>query len=279
MTDRYTEQLEKRQNTPKDTLKVVLELVGVFTIPFIFIILGVFVNFYFIVVAVCAFFFAVYGSYYILNGLYVEYEYTVTNSNITIDKILGKSRRKMIMSVDLKKFNTLAKLKDTDIESKKYEKIFRASITPNGDDVFAAEMHLDKFGGDCLLLFSPNEKTLESMMPYLNNTIRIGLRNSGVRLKSTGTSSEVHKQPQKTQPPVTAKAKSENKSLDSGNNNTETKTDNITESKKTDTDKKADNKTESKTADTDKKADSITDKNKTSSNAKQGQKKKGKKKK
>jgi len=279
MTDRYTEQIEKRQNTPKDTLKVVLELVGVFTIPFIFIILGVFVNFYFIVVAVCAFFFAVYGSYYILNGLYVEYEYTVTNSNITIDKILGKSRRKMIMSVDLKKFNTLAKLKDTDIESKKYEKIFRASITPNGDDVFAAEMHLDKFGGDCLLLFSPNEKTLESMMPYLNNTIRIGLRNSGVRLKSTGTSSEVHKQPQKTQPPVTAKAKSENKSLDSGNNNTETKTDNITESKKTDTDKKADNKTESKTADTDKKADSITDKNKTSSNAKQGQKKKGKKKK
>ena len=183
MTDRYTEQLEKRQNTPNDTIKAVLSLVGVFTVPFIFIILGVFVNFYFIVVAVCAFFFAVYGSYYILNGLYVEYEYTVTNSNITVDKVIGKSRRKMIMSVDLKKFHTLAKLKDVDINSNKYEKIFRASVTPDGDDVYAAEMHLDKFGGNCLLLFSPNEKTMDAMIPYLKNTIKISLRNSGVRIK------------------------------------------------------------------------------------------------
>ncbi|MBQ1516797.1 MAG: hypothetical protein IIZ46_01140 [Clostridia bacterium] len=283
MTDRYTEQLEKRQNTPKDTIQTVLSLIGVFTVPFIFIILGVFVNFYFIVVAVCAFFFAVYGSYYILNGLYVEYEYTVTNSNITVDKVIGKSRRKMIMSVDIRKFNSLAKLKNADIESKKYEKIFRASITPDGDDVFAAEMHLDKFGGDCLLLFSPNEKTLESMLPYLKNTIRISLRNSGIHIKSTAVQTDDTFQPQKTQPPVTNKAKSENKSVESGKNNTESKktdtkqeTDNKAESKKTDTKQETGNKIESKKTDTKQETDNMTDK---SGNSKQGQKKKGKKKK
>ena len=188
-------------------------------------------NFYFIVVAVCAFFFAVYGSYYILNGLYVEYEYTVTNSNITVDKVIGKSRRKMIMSVDLKKFNTLAKLKDVDINSNKYEKIFRASVTPDGDDVYAAEMHLDKFGGNCLLLFSPNEKTMDAMIPYLKNTIKISLRNSGVRIKGNSAQQTEDCEPQKPAVSVNKTADSaekpktqiENKASDNGKNNTENK--------------------------------------------------------
>ena len=128
----------------------------------------------------CAFFFAVYASYYLVTGLYVEYEYAVTNSNITIDKISGKRSRKRIISVDIKRFNTLAKLKDSDVSNKNYRKIFKASITSDGDDVYAAEMHLDKFGGDCLLLFSPNQKTIDAMMPHLRNNIRLQFKKAGI---------------------------------------------------------------------------------------------------
>ena len=180
MMDTFTEQLEVRKNSNTDIIKLIVYLLLIFAVPGICILLGVTVNFYFIVVAVCAFFFAVYASYYLVTGLYVEYEYAVTNSNITIDKISGKRSRKRIISVDIKRFNTLAKLKDSDVSNKNYRKIFKASITSDGDDVYAAEMHLDKFGGECLLLFSPNQKTIDAMMPHLRNNIRLQFKKAGI---------------------------------------------------------------------------------------------------
>ncbi len=174
--DIFNEQLVVKKNATADWVKTICILILLLLIPAVFIILGIFVNFYFIIVALCAFFFVLYGSYYLLTGMYLEYEYAVTNSNITVDKVIAKRNRKRIMSVDIKKFNTLKKLADSDFKQKRYKKIFKASITPDGDDVYGAEMHLDKFGGDCLLLFSPDDKTLEAMRPYLKATARTDLK-------------------------------------------------------------------------------------------------------
>lgn len=170
--DTFTEELVVKKNTHKDIAKLIAYLLGILSIPAIFILLGVTVNGYFIIVAICAAFFAIYASYYLVTGLYKEFEYAVTNSNITIDKVIAKRNRKRVISVDIKRFNTLKKFKDSDFDKKNYHKIFNASITPDGDDVYGAEMHLDKFGGECLLLFSPSEKTMDAMKPYLKNTIK-----------------------------------------------------------------------------------------------------------
>ncbi len=166
MSDTFTEQLVVRENTASEKLKTTIYVLAAFLVPAVFIILGVYWNFYFIIVALCAFFFAVYITYYLVTGLYVEYEYAVTNSNLTIDKITAKRKRKMLVNVDIKRFNTFKKLNEGNYD-KPYKKIFKASVTANGDDVYAAEMHLEKFGGDCLLLFSPDEKTLKAMKPYI----------------------------------------------------------------------------------------------------------------
>ena len=171
--DNFTEQLVVRQNTARDWIKTSIYLLCLFIIPAVFVLLGVTVNFYFIIVAVCAFFFVCYASYYLLTGMYLEYEYAVTNSNITIDKIIAKRNRKRIISVDIKKFNTLKKLNESDFGKNNYKKVFKASITPNGDDVYGAEMHLEKFNGECLLLFSPDEKTLAAMRPYLRASVKL----------------------------------------------------------------------------------------------------------
>lgn len=174
--DTFVEQLVIKKNTGKDTANLIIKLLALFAIPAVFVLLGVTVNFYFIIVALCAFFFVVYASYYIITGMYLEYEYAITNSNITIDKVIAKRNRKRIISVDIKRFNTLKKVDTGDFNNKSYKKVFKASITPNGDDVYGAEMHLDKFGGECLLLFSPDEKTLAAMKPYLKMTARTNLK-------------------------------------------------------------------------------------------------------
>lgn len=179
--DTFSEELVIKKNDRKDIAKLVLYLLAIFSAPALFLLLGSLVNPYFVIVAICAFFFAIYGSYYLVTGLYREFEYAVTNSNITIDKVIAKRNRKRVISVDIKRFNTLRKYKESDVAKKKYKKIFNASITADGDDVYAAELHLDKFGGECLLLFSPSEKTLEAMRPYLKNTIKLELFKSNAK--------------------------------------------------------------------------------------------------
>lgn len=185
--DTFCEQLVIRKNNTKHILKLVVQLLLIFTVPAIFVLLGNMWNRYFIIVAICAFLFGVYGSYYLITGLYTEYEYAVTNSNITIDKIIAKRSRKRIISVDVKKFNTLRKLKEADIGKKSYKKVFQAGMTENGDDVYAAEMHLDKFGGDCLLLFSPDEKTILAMKPFLRTNIKSEMFKSSAAAKKTNS--------------------------------------------------------------------------------------------
>ncbi len=166
MSETFVEQLVVRENTASEKLKTTIYVLVVFLVPAIFVVLGVSFNFYFIVVAICAFFFAAYAAYYLITGLYVEYEYAVTNSNLTIDRITAKRKRKMLVNVDIKRFNTFKKVSEGNF-NKTYKKIFKASVSTSGDDVYAAEMHLEKFGGDCLLLFSPDEKTLKAMKPYI----------------------------------------------------------------------------------------------------------------
>ncbi len=180
--DSFTEQLVIRKNNSKHIMKLIIYLLLIFTVPAVLMLMGLngIGTHYFVIVAVCAFLFAVYGSYYLVTGMYVEYEYAVTNSNLTIDRITAKRSRKRIISVDVKKLNTLRTLKNAELDNKSFKKIFKASVTENGSDVYAAEMHLDKFGGDCLLLFSPDEKTLNTMKPYLRTNVKAELLKAGV---------------------------------------------------------------------------------------------------
>ena len=198
--DSFSEQLVVRKNNIKHVAKLIVLLLLIFSVPAIFFLLGVFDigTRYFVIVSICALFFAIYGSYYLVTGLYVEYEYAVTNSNITIDRIIAKRSRKRVISVDIKKFNTMRKLADADIEGKSFKKVFIASATENGDDVYACEMHLEKFNGDCLLLFSPDQKTLETMKPYLRTNIKAEFIKNGTFKTGASSKTKTEKADSKT---------------------------------------------------------------------------------
>lgn len=221
--DSFNEQLVVRKNTGKHFARVAVLVLLIFSVPAVLFLLGInnIGTRYFVVVSMCALFFAVYGSYYLVTGLYIEYEYAVTNSNLTIDKIIGKRSRKRIISVDIKKFNSLKKLGESDALTKSYKKIFPASITDRGGDVYAGEMHLEKFNGNCLLLFSPDEKTLEAMKPFLKMNVKTELIKSGVFKPATAAKSAKTAVLEKKAPEKTEK--------------TETKTEKPAETEKSDT--------------------------------------------
>lgn len=173
--DIFVEQLVKKEKKLRDRLITVCIILCVVLLPFACIALAFITNiYYFIMVAFFVLIAAVYGAWYFITAQNIEYEYSVTNNNLTVDKVIAKRKRKRIVSFDIKKIEEMGRFDDKDYEKRKYDKLLFASATDFGEDVYAAAFYIEKYG-KCLLLFSPNEKVLEAMRPYLKREIVVSL--------------------------------------------------------------------------------------------------------
>lgn len=122
---------------------------------------------FFIIVGVIA------GAYYLFTRRNVEFEYAVTNGDVSVDKIINKRSRKRLASFDCKdvmeygEFDfSNGKLKNAGVE-----KSVVASVNENG----AGSKYLitkTKKGQNILLLFDPDERTEEAMRPFMPQHIR-----------------------------------------------------------------------------------------------------------
>lgn len=172
--DIFVEQLVKKQRTTRDNLITILIIAAVFIIPLGFFALGAIVNFYFGFIAFASLIACIYGAWYLISSQNLEYEYSITNNNLTIDKVIAKRKRKKLTSVDVKSIERLEKFKGSDLDNKPFDKVFNAQGVENSDDVYAATYYTEKFG-KCILLFSPEDKILNAMKPFLKKDIVLKL--------------------------------------------------------------------------------------------------------
>ena len=103
-----------------------------------------------------------YGAYYLSSKLNVEYEYIITNGILDIDKIINKSSRKRMISVDLvgvtrlEKFNANAPLS--------YKNTIFAC---DKDDPNAYLVVAEKTGQSAVrFVFAPNDKIKSAIMKF-----------------------------------------------------------------------------------------------------------------
>ena len=100
MMDHYCEQLVPKARTSKDTAKVVMSivisaLIAVACVVFVFLTAQ-------LLLLLLAF--GVVGvGLWIASDVGVEYEYIITNGEMDIDKIIGKRRRRRMITVDLRR--------------------------------------------------------------------------------------------------------------------------------------------------------------------------------
>ena len=90
----------------------------------------------------------------------VEYEYIITNGEMDIDKIEGKSKRKRLATVELSAFSSFAPMdpqKPVPTEDK--TKILAAKNMKSTSTYVAELKHKEL--GDCVLYFTPDEKMIE----------------------------------------------------------------------------------------------------------------------
>lgn len=161
--DMFAEQLVEKPQNSSDSLKKVLIIAGGGVIIAPLIILSTVIPFIFILIAGAA-----YLIYILFTGLNVEYEYTVTNGYLDIDKIIAKRKRVNIVSVEAKDFTAFGSAESIDDGGFNGTTIIAAG---GEEERYYAEFS-DESHGACRLVFSPDEKVLSCIRPYLPRNLK-----------------------------------------------------------------------------------------------------------
>ena len=159
--DGLREQLVKRPRTPADAVKKVVLVTGaVILAVIIFVFVGNITKSYIIwEITLLALIAMVWGSWVLAGRLNVEYEYIICGGELSVDKIFNKKSRKTLCSLELRSA----------------EGFYRGEKIPDGATVIdvcgEGERHTVEYSdgerGKTALVFTPDERSLELIKPYL----------------------------------------------------------------------------------------------------------------
>jgi hypothetical protein len=159
--EEFMEYLVKKQQTAKDTMLKCLIFAAAF-------ILAVAVYIIFRSIPLIAFLglFAsaavIYGAWVLIRSFNIEYEYILTSHDLDIDKIIARSRRKRLISIDLRNIEIMAPVSEKyrrEFDSGGINEKFNASTGDASTQYFIKFSHKEK--GMALLLFNPCESVIK----------------------------------------------------------------------------------------------------------------------
>ena len=112
----------------------------------------------------------VYGAYYIITGMDVEYEYILTNGELDVDKIMGKRKRKRLITAEISEFTSFGRLSDAPDEPESCTTVLAADGT--GKNEYYADL-VHKTAGNVRIIFTPSEKILDGVELFLPRQLRV----------------------------------------------------------------------------------------------------------
>ena len=101
-----------------------------------------------------------------------QYEYTVTNNNLQIDKVMAKRRRKEVLSIDIKKIEGFDKITENRINAKKCNKVFYLGTYEDDPSQHRFIVQTKNYGR-IMVVFAPNEKVLNEIKKHLKPEVKI----------------------------------------------------------------------------------------------------------
>lgn len=167
--DIFAEQLIKKKKDLKDiliitsiiTLLSLLTLICFFSVAYIP---------FMATISLFVFLGSIWISIILTRSRNIEFEYSIINGDVTIDKIIAKRSRKFIISFDAKNIKSMGKYDHSKHPKKSYNKVLYTCIDINNDNIWFALFKHQKHG-NVLLVFSPNEKTLKAIKPFLKRQV------------------------------------------------------------------------------------------------------------
>lgn len=160
--DTYSEQLVKKKENSSDQMKKF----GIIAGGILVIAVLIYITISYMPILIIAAAGVAYGAYWLLTGMNIEYEYIITNGSLDIDKIISKRKRVTLLSVEVKEFTDFG-------EYNSHNDNFSGTtiMAVGGEEkTFFADFKSEQYG-TARLIFSPDEKVLKFIKPYLQRTI------------------------------------------------------------------------------------------------------------
>lgn len=114
--------------------------------------------------------FIVWGGINLFKIMGKEYEYTVTNGDMTVVKISAQRKRKHIVSVMVGDFERMGVYRSKDFTNQKFDTKLSCDSGAMDEQTWFATFHHKDFG-NTILIFSPEERVLEAIKPYLKRQV------------------------------------------------------------------------------------------------------------
>ena len=113
-----------------------------------------------------------YGAFWLIMSRNLEYEYSVTNGDLTVDKIINRQRRKRVVSFDVKNAEEMGKYDAARLQHRNFDNRYFVGVNEDGRDCWYITCRSQKTG-HILVVFSPEERVLDAIKPFLQRQVRI----------------------------------------------------------------------------------------------------------
>ena len=163
MKDVFKEQLVKRRPNIKISMAkagLVAAAIFLMTLALLFQAISMFFPIIWAVI--------IFATYILFRRFNVEYEYVLTNNELDIDIIYGKSRRKRIFSAYVRDFEALRPVDSTEMQHSFTAASAKADYSGGpGGNLQQYEFLVPYKGKKMCIIFEPNEDLLSSIIPHL----------------------------------------------------------------------------------------------------------------
>ncbi len=172
MGDVFIEKMVKRKMQGHDYLIIAGILVLMLIVSAAGIIVGTFI-FAFPMISLLITAGAVFGAYKLIGMRLLEYEYSLTNGFVTVDKIMNRSRRKRLTSFECDTCEDIGPYPENAVRLKErsFDQRIFATEYYNCVDAWYMIVHSKKTG-KTLVVFNPDEELLEGIKRFIPRSLR-----------------------------------------------------------------------------------------------------------
>lgn len=162
----FTEKLVKRKRTGADLAMSIILVLAAVAICVLFYVIALYVYPALFTVAIIAPLGLGYLTFRIIRKMSVEYEYSMVNDELVIDKITAQSKRKNVFTGSCKEFAIVARTDDPEYKSYAGQNLLKLDLRSGEDhgcDWFLVTKNKDR---NTLLLFEPDERFITAFRKY-----------------------------------------------------------------------------------------------------------------
>lgn len=171
MGDVFLERMVKRKFESKDALMTVGIIIGVLVVAVVGFYVGMMIQFPMLslLIAIGGGF----GGYKLMTSRMLEFEYSLTNGFVAVDKIMNRSTRKRLTAFECSSAEDIGEYQPNEarLKTRSFDNRIFASEFPDGRDAWFMIVQGQKTG-KTLVVFSPDEDLQEAIKKFIPRPLK-----------------------------------------------------------------------------------------------------------